>query len=396
MQAPPPTIAPPPGFPKSMLVILLFIQAIKNGLTFFLVFHNGKFELAEIEGGVLQEMMIFLGNFFRQIRRGQTDFPWQDICTEFKGLFHSPLMILNGQLWPIPWFSFILGPRNVALKISSSTVPQEIVAIYRGESQTYGNSVFESRHTKEIFDVPNTCITRLPTSVELDRSDKEFAARNEAEAATETSKALQKQREERGKIVKFPGIQHHYPLLPQGTLKILFILCQKCGISPDFSYSFNLLVLRFLPFFNQLSEQPLFSLLQLSEQDNKAFKEFEEKYNTAKRDDIPILGSVIKSKTGRFQASNLPDHLRRLFEYFCSLLDIESPTQEDVNAFLKRGDVYFEQLARNMSTISGNVLEFPDSYWTQPEFGVVLKNSKNTMLQSLFKMPSSFPSDVFV
>ena len=179
-------------------------------------------------------------------------------------------------------------------------------------------------------------------------------------------------------------------------MKILFILCQKCGISPDFSYSFNLLVLRFLPFFNQLSEQPLFSLLQLSEQDNKALKEFEEKYNTAKRDDIPILGSVIKSKTGRFQASNLPDHLRRLFEYFCSLLDIESPTQEDVNAFLKRGDVYFEQLARNMSTISGNVLEFPDSYWTQPEFGVVLKNSKNTMLQSLFKMPSSFPSDVFV
>ena len=125
-------------------------------------------------------------------------------------------------------------------------------------------------------------------------------------------------------------------------------------------------------------------------------KEFEEKYNTAKRDDIPILGSVIKSKTGRFQASNLPDHLRRLFEYFCSLLDIESPTQEDVNAFLMRGDVYFEQLAINMSTISGNVLEFPDSYWTQPEFGVVLKNSKNTMLQSLFKMPSSFPSDVFV
>lgn len=160
-------------------------------------------------------------------------------------------------------------------------------------------------------------ITRFPTSVELNESDKNFAAQKEEKEATETSKALQEQREERGKIVKFLEIQHYYPLFSQETLKILFLLCQKCEISPDFSYSFNLLVLRVLPFFNQLSEKPLFSLPQLSEQDNEAFEKFEKKYNTAKRGDIPILGSVIKSKTGRFQKSNLPDHLRRLFEYFC-------------------------------------------------------------------------------
>jgi hypothetical protein len=48
-----------------------------------------------------------------------------------------------------------------------------------------------------------------------------------------------------------------------------------------------------------------------------------------------------------------------------------------------------------MSTTSGSALEFPDSYWTNPEFGVELRSSKNTMIQFLFKMPSSFPSDVF-
>lgn len=381
-------IAPPSGFPKNMLVIFLFIQAIMNGQTFFIVFYGGKFGLAEIDSDVLHQMILFLAPVFLQIRREQDNqLPWESICNQFKHQFQIPLMILNGGLLQIPWICFLLGPRNIAIEMPEG----EIFAKYVSESNEHGigHITIETRNTREIFDVSTDQITRFPTSDELRKSDEEFASRKDAEAATETSEAFNEQMRERSKNVGFPGIQRYYPNFSQETLRILFLLCRRFNIVPDFTYQFNLIVLRLLP----LGDQSRFPLPQLSEEDQKDFEAFKQKYNTQ------MVGRVIKSKTGRFQesqASSLPDHLRRLFEYFCFLLEIESPSQEDVDKFLQKVDVYFEQLATNMSTKSGSALTFPDSYWTQPEFGVVLKNSKNTMLQSLFKMPSSFPPDVFV
>jgi len=388
---------PPANLPLALFPVFFFLTSLFSNTVAFLVFRDGKFHWLIIHDDLLRLVRSVQAQF------GSNEINWERLCNCFmKDVSFLPFYF-GQSLLEVKWKDVLFPRRIMMIMCPSGRIVPARYKEHFGEmwsEKTNQNEhfiTFEVRGTGELFTIPITdIITHVPSKKDIEDYDQYFERKKldervnlEEKAAAEASEEFKERMRQRCKDVRFSEVQRYYPLFSQETLRILFLLCRRFNIVPDFIYKFNLFVLRLL----SLGDQSRFHLPQLSEEDQAAFEAFEQEYDTK------MVGRVIKSKTGRFQesqVSNLPDHLRRLFEYFCFLLDIESPTQEDVNAFLEKGDAYFEQLARNMSTISGDVLEFPDSYWTQPEFGVVLKDSKNTMLQSLFKMPSSFPPEVFV
>jgi hypothetical protein len=75
-----------------------------------------------------------------------------------------------------------------------------------------------------------------------------------------------------------------------------------------------------------------------------------------------------------------------VFEYYLHLFYFESISDKDVREFLQRIEGENAILALSMKT-DVEALSLPDSYWVQPEQGVVVKElkSKFTMLHHLLR-----------
>ena len=392
--------APPSNLPPALLPVFFFLTSLFSNNVAFLVFRDGKFH-----------WLIIRDELLRLVKSLQSQFPleeidWHKLCEHFVNRIPHLPFYFGQTIIDVDWKNILFRRRVMKIKLPDGSIVIAKYLEHFGESWNKTNRMnehfltFEVRGTGEHVTIPlSDIITHVPTKDDVVSYDNANEKIKNEEVATaqkkelaKASEAYNKQMIERGVIASFPNIQRYYPNFSIPALQVLFLLCRRFKIVPDFTYQFNLIVLRLLP----LGDQSRFLLPQLSDEDQKDFEAFQQKYNAE------MVGQVIKSKTGRFQesqASSLPDHLRRLLEYYCLRKQIVYPSQKQVDFFLKGTNtylnIYFKVLATNMSTTSGNVLEFPDSYWTQSEFGVVLKDSENTMLQSLFKMPSSFPPDVF-
>lgn len=392
---PPAPPAPPANLANEFFpVFFLIISLLKNHAE-FLVFHNGRLEWL-----LLHERLV---DTVTQLRHQIPvhEINWQRLCQHFLTTFPFLLFDLGQQdVRKIDWKNVIFLRRTIMIRLENGIiVPAKYVENF-GKMPCDSTGIDE-HHIKcqirciddEIIIPISAIVDHMPSKKVVEGYEKELKRveqlnkeKADAEAAAKASDESREQLMKRGENVGFSKVQRYYPNFSQETLRILFLLCRRFNIVPDFTYQFNLTVLRLL----SLGDQSRFPLPQLSEEDQEAFEAFEQKYNTE------MVGRVIKSKTGRFQASSLPDHLHRCFEYDCFLLEIDSPTQEDADAFLQRGEAYFSTLATNMSTKSESALTFPESYWTQSEFGVELRHLKNPMPHLIFKMLASFPSDVFV
>jgi hypothetical protein len=393
-------LAPPSGFPKNIWVIFLFIQAIANGQTFFIVFYGGKFGLAEIDSDVLHQMMIFLGPVIQQIRRGQgNQLPMEDICNQFRSKFQVPLMNLNGSLLEIHWICFLLGPRNIVVEMPEG----EILAKYQSESKEKGIShiTIETRNTREIFDVPTYQIKRFPTPDELTKSDEDFAARKKAEEAkakaAEQAAFVEELKAKKGADDPLAQLSlTHYPTMQQiseATLMVLFLICKMTNTPIEWgNYQFILCVTRLVGFGDQSRfEHPL-----LSKEDITLFQDFKFNYATN------FAGRVMSSTTRRVKVQLKPkspgdpplslpnDPKIRLFEYWCMLMGV-SPKDEDIfRDFLTRDANFFKTLARDMSkdpqedpemkSAMKSALTFPPLYWVQPEPGICTRITPSVML----------------
>jgi hypothetical protein len=386
--------APPSNLPPALLPVFFFLTSLFSNNVAFLVFRDGKFHWLVIHDDLLR----LVKSLQSQIPLEQID--WRKVCDHFvTRIPHLPFYF--GQTFiDVDWKNILFPRRVMKIKLPDGTIVIAKYLEHFGESWNETTRMnehfltFEIRGTSENVTIPlSDIITHVPTKSELisydnvlEKKKNEEVAKAQENESAEASEVYKEQMIERGVIVSFPNIQRHYPNFSIPTLQVLFLLCRRFKIVPDFTYQFNLLVFRLL----SLGDQSMFPFPHLSEEDQIDFEASKKEYRTK------MVGCVIKSKTGRFQASSLPDHLRRLFEYHCFLFEIESPAQEDADEFLQKGETYFSNLVTNMSTTSGSALAFPDLYWTRSEFGVELRSSKNTMIQFLFKMPSSFPPDVFV
>jgi hypothetical protein len=389
-----PLAAPPSNLPLALLPVFFFLTSLFSNNVAFLVFRDGEFHWLVIHDDLLR----LVKSLQSQVPLEQID--WHKVCNHFvTRIPHLPFYF--GQTFiDVDWKNILFRRRVMKIKLPDGTIVIAKYLEHFGESWNETTRMnehyltFEIRGTGEHITIPlSNIITHVPIKADLvsydnalEKKKNEEAAKDQEKESAEASEAYKAQMIERGVIVSFPKIQRHYPNFSIPTLQVLFFLCRRFKIVPDFTYQFNLLVFRLL----LLGDQSRFSFPQLSEEDQDAFEAYEKEYKTK------MVGCMIKSKTGRFQASSLPENLLRLFEYHCLLFEIESPAQEDADEFLKKGETYFSNLAINMSTTSGSALAFPDLYWTRSEFGVELRSSKNTMIQFLFKMPSSFPPDVFV
>ena len=391
-----PLATPPSNLPPALFPVFFFLTSLFSNTVAFLVFRDGKFHWLVIR----DELRSLVRKLQSQFQLEEIN--WHKLCDYFVTRIPHLPFDFGQTIIDVDWKNILFRRRIMKIKLPDGTRDgTSVIAKYLehfGESWNETTKMnehfltFEIRGSGEHVTIPlSDIITHVPTKADLfsydnaleKRKNEEVAKAQEKESA-EASEAYNEQMIERGVIVSFPNIQRHYPNFSIPALQVLFLLCRRFNIVPDFTYHFILIVIRLL----SLGDQLRFHLPQLSEEDQKDFEAFQQKYNSE------MVGRVIKSKTGRFQASSLPDHLRRCFEYDCFLFEIESPTQEDVNAFLQKGEAYFSKLATNMSTTSESALAFSDLYWTQSEFGVELRRLKNPMLQFLFKMPSSFPPDV--
>lgn len=389
---------PPAGFPSHLLPVFFLITSIFRNDVVFLVFFNGRREWL-----MLDQMLIHtVRELQKQISIGEID--WQRLCQNFLTNITTLPFHLNQSIQKINWNDVIFLRRRLQIRLENGT---QVLAKY---VENFGemwceNSRRNEHHircqisgTNEEVIIPiSAIVNHIPSSIYINQYNQKLAEKKaeeklaiDAKAAAEASEAYRQQMINRGSIVGPLEIQHYYPSFSIGSLQALSQLCKKFGIVPDFTHVFNLIVDRFQKFGDHSS----FAIQQLSEDDQKSFDAFLKKYMNE------IVGRVIRSKTARFKQSKLPVHLFRVFEYYCYLFKINSPTHQDIDDFLKKGDEYFKELATNMITKSGNPLEFrfPDEYWICPEFHVLRKPLRNAMFQTLLEMPKdmNFPADVFV
>jgi hypothetical protein len=331
----------------------------------------------------------------KQISIGEID--WQRLCQHFLTNITTLPFHLNQSIQKINWNDVIFLRRRLQIRLENGT---QVLAKY---VENFGEMWCENsrRHehhircqisgTNEEVIIPiSAIVNHIPSRKDVSQYDEKLAqqkakekAARDAEEAKQQSDAYKAQMKERGKIVSFPQIQRHYPLFSEVSMKVLFLLCKRFGIALEFTYQFNLLVRRLVC----LGDQSIYFPLELSEEDQEDFMAFMETYMNQ------FVGRVIVSNTIRFQQSNLPDHLRGIFEIHCLQHQNYSPTQADVDSFFSKGDEFFDKFA---ATISENALALPDTYWTQAEFGVLTKKKKGYgMCQFLFPMPKEFPSDIF-
>jgi len=380
---------PPAGFPVHLLSVFFLITAIFNNNVAFLGFFNGKLEWLMLDHKLLDAVREL------QLRIPIDQIDWQRLCQHFLTTFPILPFHLPQRIQEIEWKNVIFVKRNLQIRLADG---RQVLAKY---IENFGEMWCEQsgknehhircqiRGTPEEVIIPiSAIVTHILSKKDVSQYDENLAqnkaeekAARDAEEAKQHSEAYKIEMRERGDIVGFPKIQRHYPLFSEVSMKVLFLLCKRFGIALDFSYKFNLLVRRLVC----LGDQSEFQ--ELAEEDQKAFMAFMEKYMDQ------FVGRVIVSKTVRFQQSNLPDHLRGLFEIHCLQIENHSPTQAVVDSFLEKGDDF---LATFAASISENALALPDTYWTQAEFGVLTKQKKGYgMCQFLFPMPKEFPSDIF-
>ena len=379
----------------------LFIQNVLKNRVAFLVFHNDRITWRMLRSDFVEFVREILSILPPANRHDEVD--WNEVCRVFQQRIPRLPFLIDGYV-ELEWKQVIFENRNLMIRLPNGQIVPAKYIEYFGEmmcdnSQNVDHHIScQIRGTDERVIIPiGDIVTHLPSKKDLDEYDQkldekkaEEKAAIDAKTAAEASEACRQQMRERGSIVGYLDIQRYYPLFSIGSLQALFQICKKFGIFPDFCYEFNLIVDRF----QKLVDHSSFAIQQLSEDDQKAFDAFITKYMNE------IVGRVIRSKTARFKQSKLPGHLFRVFEYYCYLFQINSPTHEDIDEFLKKGDDYFKELATNMTTTSGNPLEFPfpDEYWTRPEFHVLRKPLRNAMFQTLCEFPKemNFPADVFV
>jgi len=380
---------PPAGFPSHLLSVFFLITGIFGNNVAFLVFFNGRREWLMLDHRLIDAVK----NLQRQIPIDQIE--WQRLCQHFLTNFTTLPFHLPQRIQEIEWSNVIFVKRNLQIHLADGRqVPAKYIENF-GEMWCEQSGKNEHhircqiRGTPEEVIIPiSAIVTHILSKKDVSQYDENLAQKKaeekavrDAEEAKQHSEAYKTQMRERGEIVGFPKIQRNYPLFSEVSMKVLFLLCKRFGIALDFSYKFNLLVRRLVCLVDQSEFQ------ELVEEDQKAFIAFMEKYMDQ------FVGRVIVSKTVRFQQSNLPDHLRGLFEIHCLQIENHSPTQTDVDSFLEKGDESFSTIA---ASISENALALPDTFWTQPEFGVLTKQKKGyPMFQFLFPLPKDFPEDIF-
>ena len=380
-----------------------FIQSVlKKNKVAFLVFHNGRIIWGMLRSDFVEFVREILSILPPENRHHEVD--WNEVCRVFQQRIPRLPFMIDGYV-ELEWKQVIFENRNLMIRLPNGQIVPAKYIEYFGEMKCDDSQNFDHHiscqvrgGTDDRVIIPiSKIVSHLPSKKDLEDYDQKLAQQQaeekaaiDAKADAEASESFRQQMMVRGRIVGNLEIQRYYPCFQIETLQALFQICKKFGIVPDFSDEFNLIVDRF----QKLVDHSSFAIQQLSEDDQKAFDAFLKKYMNE------IVGRVIRSKTARFKQSKLPGHLFRVFEYYCYLFQINSPTHEDIDEFLKKGDEYFEELATNMTTTSGNPLEFPfpDEYWTRPEFHVLRKPLRNAMFQTLLELPKdmTFSSDVFV
>jgi hypothetical protein len=415
------------------ILSLLFMQQIMKRKYQFLVYHNGRLHLTQISRYCLQESLVIFGQIPEDQELSQEML--NHILQCMRAVFQQLSFVIDGQLVYVDWKDVVFAGepgRRRTLKIS---LPDGQIAFAKYTGNRGDLFIFEVVGTNEVVEIPLAKIldhTQPPSEVlqkyKDDLAAKKAAAEKAARAAEEAARAAEEaaraaeeaaraaeeakqhseaykdQMMERGEIIAFPNIQRNYPFFTLRFMLILFLLCKRFRIEIGFSYRFNLIVRRLACFVRRSQsqyDQSGFPLPEIPEEDNKAFEAFVEKYMSQ------FVGRVIRSRTIRFQLfiapkeSRIPEYLHRVFEYYCHLTKNYSPTQADVDAFLRQGDEYFSRLAEEMTTRSENPLTLSDEYWTNwREFGVLtmVTKSRYTMCEVIFPMiptPNPFPSDLF-
>lgn len=382
---------PPAGFPIHLLPVFFLITAILRNNVAFLVFFNERREWLMLDHRLIDDVR----ELQLQIPIDQID--WQRLCQHFLRTFTDLPFHLHQRIQKIDWKDVIFVKRNLQIRLANGR--QVLVKYMENFGEMWCEHTGKNEHyikcqirgTLEEVIIPiSSIVTHILSKNDVSQYDENLAQKKAeekvalaAEEAKQHSEAYKTQMRERGEIVGFPKIQRNYPLFSKVSMKVLFLLCKRFEIALDFSYKFNLLVRRLVC----LGDQSIYSPPELAEEDQKAFMAFMETYMNQ------FVGRVIVSNTIRFQQSNLPDHLRGLFEIHCHRNQNYSPTQTDVDSFLSNRDEFFSTIA---ASISENALTLPDTYWTQAEFGVLTKQKKGyPMLQFLFPLPKEFPKDIF-
>jgi hypothetical protein len=422
---------PPTDLLEYLVPVFFLITALFRKNVAFLVFFDGKIEWLMLD----QRMIDAVRDFQLQIRIDQID--WHRLCQHFFSQFQQLPFYLHQRIQGIDWNDVIFFRRTMQVRLQNGRI------VYARYIEDFGEMPCDQsgknehhikcqiRGTDEEVVIPISAIlNHIPPRKDVDEYDEKLAqekakekATRDAEEAQQQSEAYKAQMMERGEIIAFPKIQRDYPLFNPEFMLILFFICKKNGIEIGFGYRFNLIVRRLVCFVRRSKSQrdqpgsppqnlpkeynkalEFFmkkSTSQFPEEDIKAFEAFVDKYMTQ------FVGRVIRSRTIRFQLfiapieSRIPEYLHRVFEYHCHLTKNYSPTQADVDAFLKKGDEYFSRLAEEMTTRSENPLTLSDEYWTNwREFGVLtmVTKSRYTMCEVIFPMiptPTPFPCDLF-
>jgi len=422
---------PPVGFPTRLLSVFFLITAIFRNNVAFLVFFNERREWLMLDHRLIDAVREL------QLRIPIDQIDWQRLCQHFLTNFTTLPFYLDQTIQKIDWNNVIFLKRNLLIRLEDS---RQVLAKYmENMGEMWCEQSERSEHyikchirgTEEEVIIPISAIEKhMISEKEKNEYDEKLTqqkakekATRDAQEAKQHSEAYKDQMMERGEIIAFPKIQRNYPLFTPEFMLILFFICKKIGIEIGFGYRFNLIVRRLVCFVRRSEsqhDQPSSPSQNLPEKYNKAHKDFMEKCTSQfPEEDIKafevfvekymtqFVGRVIRSRTIRFQLfiapkeSRIPEYLHRVFEYHCHLTKNDSPTQADVDAFLRQGSAYFSRLAEEMTTRSESPLTLSDEYWTNwREFDVLtmLTKSRYPMCEVIFPMvptPNPFPSDLF-
>ncbi len=382
---------PPASLLAYLLPVFFLITALFRNNVAFLVFCDGRLEWLMLD----QIMIDAVRELQLQIPIDQID--WQRLCQHFFSQFQRLPFYLDQRIQGIDWNDVIFFRRTLLIRVEDG---REVLAKYIEDfGEMWCEHTRKNEHhircqirgtDEQVIISISAIVNHIPSKKDVSQYDEKIAqekanekAARDAEEAKQQSEAYKAQMMERGNIVEFPKMQRNYPLFSEVSMKILFLLCKRFGTGLEFTRLFNRIVRRI----RHLGDQSRFPSVELSEADQKDFEAFKEKYMTK------FVGRVIVSNTIRFQQSNLPDHLRGLFEIHCHQNQNYSPTQANVDSFLEKGDEFFAKLD---TTTSENAMALPDEYWTQPEFGVFTRQKKSyPMCEFLFPMPKFFPEEIF-
>jgi hypothetical protein len=415
---------PPAGLLEYLLPVFFLITALFRNNVAFLVFCDGRLEWLMLN----QRIIDAVTEIRLQIPIDQIN--WHRLCQHFFSQFQQLPFYLHQRIQGIDWNNVIFLRRTMQVRCEDGSLVYARYIENFGEMRCDQSGKNEHhircqiRGTdKEVIIPISAIVNHIPPRKDVDEYLEKLAQQQAAEEAQQQSEAYKVQMMKRGEICAFPKKQRNYPLFTPEFILILFILCKRFGIEISFGYRFNLIVRRLVCFVHRSEyqhDQPSSPSQNLPEEYNKALKDFMEKCTSQfPEEDIKafeafvekymtqFVGRVIRSKTIRFQLfiapkeSRIPEYLHRVFEYHCHFTKNYSPTQADVNAFLRQGDEYFSRLAEEMTTRSESPLTLSDEYWTNwREFHVLtmVTKSRYTMCEVIFPMiptPNPFPSDLF-